>query len=305
VLFSFHFGSQMSLLFKPKLFFQLAPRSVSQIRLFSASSFRPTILRPTIPFFRSATIHPLFAPSFFSLNFSKEITPDQPGNLQETSVDLVKLIDEERDSIQLIEEKEMQEILDKRGFQIEIKEEIAYLRKAEPRFSVTLSFPLPNDEFDSGADEVDEQQDQEGEDGEKEEKEENEEGEEDKEEDVTRMEKVVSVQALIETKQGSKITAECAVSRDRNFYLENLRFDKEKKLWFSDLSQILQERMFDWMDNIGMDQEMGGFISDYIADYRSKSAHQSLLKLKSFVSEMALDSPAPKAKSGSKSGSKK
>jgi len=151
---------------------------------------------------------------------------------------------------------------------------------------VNISFELPNDDLDleemdeklgEKQDEDDEEpNNNEGDEGEKEEK---------KKDD---MDKSVYLQIEIETNSGGqsqKIFAEGAVSKDQNIYIENIRFgENDRRLWFNDLSEPLQERFFDWMDQIGLDAGTGMFILNYNLDFKSKSAINSLVKLKDFLS---------------------
>jgi len=223
-----------------------------------------------------------FGPSAPSRYFSQKIQPADTvvkNDLQTISRDLVGAIEEEKkESIQVMEEQELQDFLKNAGFELEIKDESVILRKIAKNFSITLSFPLPEDEFN--------EQDVES----KEENEDDEERGENEEEGETetqgQLEKSVELELIIENSVGEKVQklqAECAVGKDRNFYLENIRFGEGKRLWFSDLNSSLQEKLYEWLDGFGLDSNLANFVLEYRSGFKSQIAMNALDDFKSFL----------------------
>jgi len=200
----------------------------------------------------------------------------KPNNLKAVIRDLTQLIEEEKETIDITEEKIHKEFLERNDFQLELSEKEAHLRKTVDNYSVHLSIELPNDDMDSDVGQNPE--------GEEEEKGEGEEGEENAQYD-DRLERSISLDVIIESKKGNqKMIAECAIAKDRNFYIENVRFgENERRLWFTDLSDSLQGSIFDWFENLGLNSETSNFILDYVSDYRSKSALSTLNKMQEFI----------------------
>jgi len=212
-------------------------------------------------------------------------------NIDQIRMDLVSLIDEEIEGLAI--SKSENKFLEESGFQLEEKDGVVYLRKLVDNQNILVKFELPSDEYDENQEEEwPEEGEEEGAENERAE-------EEQQEEQQERTAKLASLDVEVERAvkgQPEKIFMECAVGKDKNIYLENLRFgdEKQRRLWFSDLSESLQERIYDYLDHLGLDENTANFIADYCDNFRARTTRDSLEKMKGFLRPAPSSSPRKK-----------
>jgi len=213
-------------------------------------------------------------------NFTTKDVSAVKGDLKTVTRAVVSAISDEKESLQDLDQKQLQEFCKASGYEIEEKDGVVYLRKNVDNYSVTLTFNLPDDDFN-----LDEQGNED--DAQEEEKEgEEEEGEGDDQE----VEKTIDMELIIESQKGGQITklySDLAIGKDRNVYIENIRFGEKGsgRLWTSDLNPPLQEKLYEYLEYFGIDSDLTTFVLEYRAGARSRDALQVLTKFLDFLGE--------------------
>jgi len=186
----------------------------------------------------------------------------------------VTLADEEIEQIDTGNDDDTKQFFNSTGFLLEQHDDSISLKRKHDNQEIEISFALPTDEYE-GPEQAEtdpentEENQESGDDG---------------------MMKSVHLDVTIRAQgapEGESIfLAECAIGKDRNVYLENMRIggENERRLWLADLSETMQEKLYAYLEEVGLDSTTAGFISDYIDNFKGKAAVNSLQKLKGFLS---------------------
>jgi hypothetical protein len=230
----------------------------------------------------SSSIPRSFPSLYSSSRFFTTTDVSIKSDLKTVTRDVVAAINEERDSLQPLDPKDVNEFTKQTGFQIEEKDGVVYLRKNVDNYSVTLTFAIPDDDFQN----VDEETGNEDQPNEKEEgEEEGEEGEEENPEDE--IEKTVELELIVESLKGGKVVklhSDLAIGKDRNIYVENIRFgEKGNRLWTSDLNPPLQEKIYEFFESFKIDSDLANFVLEYRNGARSRDALETLKTFLDFL----------------------
>jgi len=223
---------------------------------------------------RSSVSQVLFTPTSSVQNFAtntKAVKTKQVDPLVSLKKDLVSLIDEEIDSISVSDDSEIKSFLEETNFAMsEENNKIYFKKEIDNEKSLTVSFELPNDEFDEEQALMDEQREQE-------------EGEQEEEEEPN-MDRKIVLDLVIAPKSGEPLHAECSITKDKTFYIESIRFGENgRRLWVNDLSPTLSETFYNYFDTLGVGARTSSFISDYVESYKGDKAVDCLANFKKLI----------------------
>jgi len=194
------------------------------------------------------------------------------NDLPQVSTELVNLVDAEVESIETAAGESTQDFLDAFGFSlIENDDASISLQKIQDNDIVTISFTLPDDELEA-EDEMD-MKDMENEDP-------------DQEQLPQRFVTLnVEIKRSSQKKQSQTVHFECAISKDKSLFIENIRAgDKTApRLWFTELSDPLQEKMYTLLEKYGLGDRTVNFIADHVDNFKGKRATDTLNKFRDFL----------------------
>lgn len=212
-----------------------------------------------------------------------------PLPLGEFKKEVTKLIDQEvKESSSALDPAA--EYLAELNYKLFVSDGVATLKRTQGKQVVELSFAV-------------EEEDEEGENEEGEEKEEEESEEEDEEEtaegfqaqDINPLMGVQDLYIPTEVKitivdkmdkEVSSMSLACSAFESR-FFIDTLySADGKNSVHFEQLSDGLQEKIYDYLESLKLDHRLGTFIFEYTRNYHAHKSAQVLSDLKQFVSHL-------------------
>lgn len=212
-----------------------------------------------------------------------KVEPD-PLPLGEFKKEVTKLIDQEvKESSSALDPAA--KFLAEFNYKLFVSDGVATLKRTQGKQVVELSFAVEEDE--------------EGDNEEKEEEEESEEEEEETAEEFQArdVDPLMGVQDLYiptevkitivdKDKEVSSMSLACSAFESR-FFIDTLySADGKNSVHFEQLSDGLQEKIYDYLESLKLDHRLGTFIFEYTRNYHAHKSAQVLSDLKQFVSHL-------------------
>ena len=271
-------------------------RSVS--RAASRLASQPSALTSATNSARTTVLRTLVAARHASSLTPTSASP-APTNLRTLKRDISRIIDEDTSDLAAAPDQGLLDYVKEQGLRItQDKEGLIKMARTVGDYNITVQFMPEVDEDEMGAD-ADEQK-PEGEDGE----EGKAEGEEDDESRLPSHQWEVDVTNTV-APQHNTIRLACLTSKQGQYSIEAITFDPQpttatpqqqqldlstnvddrKQLYFDELSEATQDKMFELLETLGVDDKLGQFVQHYAQVVRTQLYLDKLKMLKQFLQQ--------------------
>ena len=276
-------------------------RAAARLASKPATATRTTVLRTLV-----ATPTTTITASFSSLTSTSSTSPSTsaaPTNLRTLKRDISRIIDEDTADLAAAPDQGLLDYVKEQSLRItQDKEGLIKLARTVGDYNIVIQFMPDVDEDEMGGADGEEGKADGGEDGE----EGKAEGEDDEEVRLPSHQWEVDITNTV-APQHNTVRLACLTSKQGQYSIEAISFDPQpttsasqqqqqagldmsgiderKQLYFDELSEATQDKMFELLESLGVDDKLGQFVQHYAQVVRTQQYLDKLKMLKQFLQQ--------------------